>query len=230
MFALLCGLAQANFILRQSQASQAMGFTIPHLALGKCIIGGMSYPAEEQRSALATTSRALYTVWMVNIPVCHIQAKQKLCKTAQKFQLQQKLAAMLMLDACSILSLRMQRAFFPGDSELQQLLYIFKILGTPTEDTWPGVTELKDWHEFPNWHAQDLQKVFPTLHPDGVDLMRRMFIYDPAKRISVRSHLAEGMQPMLLLLSCLLTVARSHSKILLQCWSMPSMWTVPSCV
>ena len=81
--------------------------------------------------------------------------------------------------------LAVQRAFFPGDSELQQLLYIFKILGTPTEDTWPGVTDLKDWHEFPNWQPQDLQKVFPTLHPDGVDLMRQMFIYDPAKRISV---------------------------------------------
>ncbi|KAK9857178.1 hypothetical protein WJX84_005943 [Apatococcus fuscideae] len=91
--------------------------------------------------------------------------------------------------ACIFAELVHKRAFFPGDSELQQLLYIFKILGTPTEDTWPGVTELKDWHEFPNWHAQDLQKVFPTLHPDGVDLMRRMFIYDPAKRISAKEAL-----------------------------------------
>lgn len=78
-----------------------------------------------------------------------------------------------------------QQALFPGDSELQQLLHIFKLLGTPDETTWPGVTALRDWHEFPQWRAQDLQKVFPTLAPEGVALMASMFIYDPAKRISV---------------------------------------------
>lgn len=78
-----------------------------------------------------------------------------------------------------------QTALFPGDSELQQLLHVFKLLGTPDETTWPGVTALRDWHEFPQWRAQDLHKVFPTLAPEGVALMASMFIYDPAKRISV---------------------------------------------
>ncbi len=49
-----------------------------------------------------------------------------------------------------------QVALFPGDSELQQLLHIFKLLGTPSEDEWPGVTKLRDWHEFPNWAPQNL--------------------------------------------------------------------------
>ena len=43
---------------------------------------------------------------------------------------------------------------FPGDSELQQLLHIFKLLGTPDDDTWEGVSKLRDWHEFPNWRKQ----------------------------------------------------------------------------
>ena len=51
-----------------------------------------------------------------------------------------------------------QVALFPGDSELQQLLHIFKLLGTPSEDEWPGVTKLRDWHEFPDWAPQDLAK------------------------------------------------------------------------
>ena len=34
-------------------------------------------------------------------------------------------------------------AVFPGDSEIDQLFKIFRILGTPREDTWPGVTELQ---------------------------------------------------------------------------------------
>ena len=57
-----------------------------------------------------------------------------------------------------------QVALFPGDSELQQLLHIFKLLGTPSEDEWPGVTKLRDWHEFPNWAPQDLTKVAPVYH------------------------------------------------------------------
>jgi cyclin-dependent kinase len=85
-------------------------------------------------------------------------------------------------DARPILSL--QQALFPGDCELQQLLHVFKLLGTPDEDTWPGVTELKDWHEFPNWQPQDLAQHFKSLEPAGVDLMMQTFIYDPAKRIT----------------------------------------------
>lgn len=56
----------------------------------------------------------------------------------------------------------LQQAIFPGDSELQQLLHIFKLLGTPSEEVWPGVTKLRDWHEFPQWHPQDLSKVRPA--------------------------------------------------------------------
>jgi serine/threonine protein kinase len=79
-----------------------------------------------------------------------------------------------------------QQAIFPGDSELQQLLHIFKLLGTPSDDVWPGVTKLRDWHEFPQWHAQDLRKVFAKLDDVGIDLLEKMFEYDPAKRITVR--------------------------------------------
>jgi hypothetical protein len=38
-----------------------------------------------------------------------------------------------------------QQPLFPGDSELQQLLHIFKLLGTPSEKIWPGVSKLRDW-------------------------------------------------------------------------------------
>ena len=45
----------------------------------------------------------------------------------------------------------------------------------------------QDWHEFPQWPQVDLQTKFPNLEPAGVDLMSKMFIYDPAKRLSVRA-------------------------------------------
>lgn len=80
----------------------------------------------------------------------------------------------------------MQQALFPGDSELQQLLHIFKFLGTPDETIWPGVSKLRDWHEFPNWKAQEMTRAFPSLEPAGIELMKGMFVYDPVKRMSVR--------------------------------------------
>ena len=36
-----------------------------------------------------------------------------------------------------------QKALLPGDSEVQQLLHTFQLLGTPNEQSWPGVSQLK---------------------------------------------------------------------------------------
>ena len=84
---------------------------------------------------------------------------------------------------CIFAELARKQPLFPGDSELQQLLHIFKLLGTPSEDVWPGVTRLRDWHEFPQWKPQDLSKVIPPLDSHGIDLLQKMLVYDPAKRI-----------------------------------------------
>ena len=86
-----------------------------------------------------------------------------------------------------------QEPLLPGDSEWQQLLHIFKLLGTPSEETWPGVTKLKDWHAFPQWGPQDLRTTFPHLDAHGIDLMQRMFAYDPIKRLSVCGRLVSAL-------------------------------------
>jgi hypothetical protein len=38
------------------------------------------------------------------------------------------------------------RPLFPGSATQDQLMRIFKLLGTPTEQTWFGCTELPEWH------------------------------------------------------------------------------------
>ncbi|OBZ73304.1 GPN-loop GTPase 1 [Grifola frondosa] len=74
---------------------------------------------------------------------------------------------------------------FPGDSEIDQIFKIFRILGTPNEDVWPGVRQLPDYKQsFPNWSAQDLNDHVPTLDPEGIDLLKLMLTYDTAKRVS----------------------------------------------
>ncbi|KAF8407528.1 hypothetical protein HHK36_006662 [Tetracentron sinense] len=45
-----------------------------------------------------------------------------------------------------------QRPLFPGDSEIDELFKIFRFLGTPNEEIWPGVTSLPDFKSaFPRW-------------------------------------------------------------------------------
>lgn len=46
-----------------------------------------------------------------------------------------------------------------------------RLLGTPTEKQWPGVTTLRDWHVYPQWEPQNLARAVPSLGPDGVDLL-----------------------------------------------------------
>ncbi|KAK0238958.1 kinase-like domain-containing protein [Armillaria borealis] len=76
---------------------------------------------------------------------------------------------------------------FPGDSEIDQIFKIFRILGTPTEDMWPGVSALPDYKPtFPRWSVQDVSRVVPDLDPAGIDMLKRLLSYDSAKRISAK--------------------------------------------
>ncbi|XP_022252924.1 cyclin-dependent kinase 2-like isoform X2 [Limulus polyphemus] len=84
-----------------------------------------------------------------------------------------------------------RRALFPGDSEIDQLFRVFRTLGTPDEDTWPGVTKLPDYKSsFPKWKAQDMNKLVPNLDLDGQDLLLKMLKYEPNHRISAKSALS----------------------------------------
>jgi hypothetical protein len=45
-------------------------------------------------------------------------------------------------------------------------------MGTPNEDTWPGVTALQDWNdEFPFWPPMSLTRYCPGLCEEGLDLL-----------------------------------------------------------
>lgn len=65
-----------------------------------------------------------------------------------------------------------------------------RILRTPTEDIWPGVTQLSDYKAtFPNWMSNNLESQVKTLDTDGLDLLQAMLTYDPVYRISARAAL-----------------------------------------
>ncbi|KAG0561890.1 hypothetical protein M758_9G116600 [Ceratodon purpureus] len=90
---------------------------------------------------------------------------------------------------CIFAELCRKTPLFPGNSELQQLLYIFRLLGTPDETVWPGVRSLRDWHAYPQWKPHNLARVVPELEQGGVDLLNSMLQYNPASRISAKEAL-----------------------------------------
>lgn len=89
---------------------------------------------------------------------------------------------------------------FPGDSDSDQLYRIFRytsfiehrIFGTPDEEIWPGVTQLKNYRQsFPCWKPTQLSSMLvgSQLDKSGIDLLQRMLRYDPTERISAKSAL-----------------------------------------
>ncbi|ODQ61262.1 hypothetical protein WICANDRAFT_83446 [Wickerhamomyces anomalus NRRL Y-366-8] len=80
-----------------------------------------------------------------------------------------------------------RKPLFAGDSEIDQIFRIFRILGTPNEEVWPDVTYLPDFKPtFPKWNRKDIQQAVPSLDPAGIDLLESMLVYDPAARISAK--------------------------------------------
>ncbi|KAI8381378.1 kinase-like domain-containing protein [Radiomyces spectabilis] len=95
---------------------------------------------------------------------------------------------------CIFAELMILRPLFPGDSQIDELFHIFRLLGTPSEEEWPGVTALPDYNPgFPVWNAVDLRTKFKTskhfvdLGDHAFDLLKSMITYNPAERIAAKT-------------------------------------------
>ncbi|XP_066543556.1 cyclin-dependent kinase 3-like [Amia ocellicauda] len=92
---------------------------------------------------------------------------------------------------CIFAEMVTRHPLFPGDSEIDQLYRIFRKLGTPSEESWPGVTQLPDYKSrFPRWAPQDLAQTTPQLPPAALDLLQQLLQYDPSQRVSAKSALS----------------------------------------
>ncbi|KOC62580.1 Cyclin-dependent kinase 5 [Habropoda laboriosa] len=83
------------------------------------------------------------------------------------------------------------RPLFPGSDVDDQLKRIFKLLGTPTEETWPDFTSLPDYKHFPLYlPGQGLAQVTPKLNSKGRDLLQRLLVCNPALRLAADEAMA----------------------------------------
>ncbi|KAK4127563.1 Pkinase-domain-containing protein [Parathielavia appendiculata] len=83
--------------------------------------------------------------------------------------------------------------FLAGNTEVEQIALICKQIGTPTEDNWPGVTQLREYtvpsEVVPVWGKEAYMGRFGAVGADGVDLLVRTVALDPKKRITAREML-----------------------------------------
>lgn len=86
---------------------------------------------------------------------------------------------------CIMAEMYTGRPLFPGTTNEDQLQKIFRLMGTPSERTWPGISQYPEYK--PNFHVyatQDLRLVLPQIDSLGLDLLSRMLQLRPELRIS----------------------------------------------
>jgi len=83
------------------------------------------------------------------------------------------------------------RPLFPGSDVDDQLKRIFKLLGTPTESTWPNMSSLPEFKQFPLYNpSMTFAQVVPKLSSRGRDLLQRLLICFPTQRLSADESMA----------------------------------------
>jgi serine/threonine protein kinase len=91
---------------------------------------------------------------------------------------------------CIISEMATMFALFNGDSEIGTMFKIFKLCGTPSEATWPGLSALEHWKtNFPIWPStnfKDIADSCPELGEDGMDLIRNLLVLAPGDRFNAR--------------------------------------------
>ena len=73
---------------------------------------------------------------------------------------------------------------FPGNSQLDQMYKICRVLGTPTQKSWSDGFKLaaKIGFNFPHYEGIPLNQLMPNASFEAIDLLNELLQYDPKKR------------------------------------------------
>ena len=75
---------------------------------------------------------------------------------------------------------------FPGEHDIDQVMCVYRILGSPTLEVWPGLAFLPDHNKlgFPVFEAPPFSTVAPDACVDSLDLLQNFLEFNPDKRIT----------------------------------------------
>merc|ERR1719283_609925 len=89
---------------------------------------------------------------------------------------------------CILSEMATKSPLFVGDSEIDQLFQIYRVMGTPNPKTWPGIEDLPEYKSVgPKWKKKDLgQNLNGKLDATGCDLLEQSLILAPHLRITAK--------------------------------------------
>lgn len=87
---------------------------------------------------------------------------------------------------CIFYEMAAGRPLFPGSTVEDELHLIFRLLGTPTEENWPGISAIEEFksYTFPKYKPQMIINHAPRLDSEGIELLLSFLRYESKKRIS----------------------------------------------
>lgn len=86
---------------------------------------------------------------------------------------------------CVFAELLIGQPLFPGESSVDQLVEIIKVLGTPTREEIEAMNKNYTEFKFPSIKPHPWSKIFrPHTPPEAVDLITKLLKYTPSQRIS----------------------------------------------
>ncbi len=89
---------------------------------------------------------------------------------------------------CILAELLMGNPLFPGKDYRDQLIMIFKVLGTPTGEDYHSIRSrrAKEYiRSLPFYKKVPFQKILPYANPLAIDLLSKMLTFNPSERITV---------------------------------------------
>jgi len=90
---------------------------------------------------------------------------------------------------CILAELLLRVPFLAGETDLDQLGKIFLALGTPNEETWPGLSSLPDYIRFKEHPGTPLRDIFTAAGDDLLDLLANLVRLCPLQRYDSTSAL-----------------------------------------
>jgi len=86
---------------------------------------------------------------------------------------------------CVFAELLLGLPLFPGESNVDQLVEIIKVVGTPTREEIQAMNQNYTEFKFPQIKAHPWSKVFRSkATPEAIDLMSKLLVYTPDKRVT----------------------------------------------